>query len=127
MSNGSRTKWVVAVAMAAALVVAVAGCGSDGDGSSSTTTTSAASAGGTSLNVTEDGLDAATSQALATAGQTAYGEISAPGAIMAVRTPDGTWAATIGFQDWARTVPVTADLEQRIGSVTKTFTVTALM
>jgi D-alanyl-D-alanine carboxypeptidase len=35
--------------------------------------------------------------------------------------------AAMGFQDWDKTVPMTADVNQRIGSVTKTFTVTALL
>lgn len=120
-----RARWIGSVLVVLALVVGAAACGSDSDGSSSTTTTPSSATGG--LTVTEDGLDATTSAALATAAETAYGEISAPGAIMAVRTPEGTWVATVGYQDWDRTVPVTADLNQRIGSVTKTFTVTALM
>ena len=33
----------------------------------------------------------------------------------------------LGFEDWDRTVPMTADVNQRVGSVTKTFTVTALL
>jgi D-alanyl-D-alanine carboxypeptidase len=120
-----RARWIGSVLVVLALVVGAAACGSDSDGSSSTTTTTSSATGG--LAVTEDGLDATTSAALTTAAETAYGEISAPGAIMAVRTPEGTWVATVGYQDWDRTVPVTADLNQRIGSVTKTFTVTALM
>ncbi len=118
-----RTRWGGSLLLAATLVVGAAACGSGSDKSSSTTT--AAAAGG--LTVVEDGGDATTSAALAKAAETAYDEISAPGAIMAVRTPHGTWVATVGYQDWDRTVPVTADLNQRIGSVTKTFTVTALM
>ena len=46
---------------------------------------------------------------------------------MAIRTPEGTWMATIGYADWDRTRPMSADVHQRIGSVTKTFTVTALL
>ena len=75
----------------------------------------------------ENGLNAATTQALNQAAGTAFAETSAPGAVMAVKTAEGTWVATLGHQDWARTVPMAADVHQRIGSVTKTFTVTALL
>ncbi|MCC5953201.1 MAG: beta-lactamase family protein [Acidimicrobiia bacterium] len=46
---------------------------------------------------------------------------------MAVRTAEGTWVATVGYQDWDETVPMAADVNQRVGSVAKTFTVTALL
>jgi D-alanyl-D-alanine carboxypeptidase len=46
---------------------------------------------------------------------------------MAVRTPEGTWLATIGYEDWDETGAMSAVVHQRIGSVTKTFTVTALL
>jgi D-alanyl-D-alanine carboxypeptidase len=75
----------------------------------------------------ENGLSAAATQALNQAAGTAFAETSAPGAVMAVKTAEGTWVATLGHQDWARTVPMAADVHQRIGSVTKTFTVTALL
>jgi D-alanyl-D-alanine carboxypeptidase len=88
-------------------------------------TSAAAASGG--LAVVEDGLDAATTEALNAAASTSFEETSAPGAVVAIRTPEGTWAATVGFQDWERTVPMTADVNQRVGSVTKTFTVTALL
>lgn len=75
----------------------------------------------------EDGLDEATTEALNQAASTAFAETSAPGAVMAVKNAEGTWVATVGYQDWDETVPMTADINQRIGSVTKTFTVTALL
>jgi D-alanyl-D-alanine carboxypeptidase len=77
--------------------------------------------------VVENGLDASTAAALNRAGSKAFAETSAPGAVMAIRTPRGTWVATVGHQDWDRTIPMRADVNQRIGSVTKTFTVTALL
>lgn len=77
--------------------------------------------------VEKDGLDASTTAKLDAAAEKAFAGISAPGAVMALRTAQGTWVATIGYQDWAKTIPMTADVYQRIGSVTKTFTVTALM
>jgi D-alanyl-D-alanine carboxypeptidase len=88
-------------------------------------TTTSDDAGG--LRLVDDGLDAATTEALNVAAAGAFGEVSAPGAVMAIRTPAGTWMATIGYEDWDRTRPMSVDVHQRIGSVTKTFTVTALL
>ena len=118
----------VVLALAATLTLTLAACASDGDDTSASSTTSVGTLGvDDGLTLVEDGLDATTSKALAEAATTAFAETSAPGAVMAVRTADGTWVATAGYQDWDETVPMTADVNQRIGSVTKTFTVTALL
>ena len=133
----SRPRWRRALASAAIVPVLALGaaCGSTTPDAAGTTSsvapgttpgTSPASADG-SLAVVEDGLDATTTDALNAAASTSFEETSAPGAVVAVRTPEGTWVATVGFQDWEKTVPMTADVNQRIGSVTKTFTVTALL
>ena len=129
MFRTATAKGGLALGLAAALTFTAAACGSDGDGdtSSPATTSSGDAAADGGVTIVEDGLDATTSQALAEAGATAFSEISAPGAVMAIRTDDGTWVATAGYQDWDETVPMTADINQRIGSVTKTFTVTALL
>jgi D-alanyl-D-alanine carboxypeptidase len=108
-----------------ALALGAACSSSDAADSTSSTAPEASVAGG--LVVVEDGLDAATAEALNAAATTSFEATSAPGAVMAVRTPEGTWTATVGFQDWDRTKPMEADINQRIGSVTKTFTVTALL
>ncbi|MCT0213697.1 MULTISPECIES: serine hydrolase [unclassified Synechococcus] len=79
------------------------------------------------ITLVENGLNAATTKALNQSASAAFAETSAPGAVMAVKTAEGTWVATLGYEDWARTVPMAADVNQRIGSVTKTFTVTALL
>lgn len=80
-----------------------------------------------SFTVSVNGLDASTAEALNRSGSKAFAETSAPGAVMTIRTRKGTWVATVGYQDWDRKVPMKADVHQRIGSVTKTFTVTALL
>ncbi|KQZ10753.1 hypothetical protein ASD23_00870 [Agromyces sp. Root1464] len=109
-----------------ALVAGSAGCASpSSDASSSETPTAEASDG--RLVVVEDGLGDELGEQLAAAATEAFAGISAPGAVIGVRTPEGTWAATIGFEDWDETVPMAADVNHRVGSVTKTFTVTALM
>ena len=117
-------------ALAGAVIVPVlalgAACGSsDGADTTSSTTSEAPADGG--LAVVEDGLDASRTEALNAAATSAFEATSAPGAVVAVRTSEGTWVATLGYQDWDRTKPMTADVNQRIGSVTKTFTVTALL
>src|SRR5215218_966828 len=125
-SNDNRTR-IPTLALGLLVIVGLSACGS-GPGEPSPSATSAAddpSEGG--LTVVEDGLDADTTEQLNAAATDAFSGVSAPGAVMAIRTPEGTWAATIGYQDWDETVPMTADVNQRIGSVTKTFTITALM
>jgi hypothetical protein len=52
---------------------------------------------------------------------------AAPGAIVGVRTPDGTWTAAYGLADPTTGVPMTVDMHSRIGSVTKTFTGTLIL
>jgi D-alanyl-D-alanine carboxypeptidase len=53
--------------------------------------------------------------------------IAAPGSVVAVRTPEGTWTKAYGNVDAAGTRPMTADVHQRIGSVTKTMTGSVLL
>jgi D-alanyl-D-alanine carboxypeptidase len=50
-----------------------------------------------------------------------------PGAMVTVATPKGTWTRAYGVADVATGAPMEADLLFRIGSVTKTFTVTLLL
>ena len=85
----------------------------------------AAEVGG--IAVVDDDLETSLTEKLNEAATAAFAEVSAPGAVMAIRTPEGTWMTTIGYEDWDKTGPMTADVHQRIGSVTKTFTVTALL
>jgi D-alanyl-D-alanine carboxypeptidase len=56
-----------------------------------------------------------------------FEESGAPGAVVAVRTPEGIWVGTIGVADRASKRPMQSDMHQRIGSVTKTFTVSLLL
>lgn len=67
------------------------------------------------------------------AAQSGFKQAAAPGAIVGVRSPQGTWIMAYGIADpIALTKPVTgnpmtADMHTRIGSVTKTFTGTVVM
>jgi D-alanyl-D-alanine carboxypeptidase len=135
------------VAGAAALVVLATSCGSD---SSSTSTTTAASAtpttssggGGASTCVTDvDKVIASTPTEasirgtlpadlvakLDAAAQASFKEAAAPGAIVGVRTPTGTWTKAYGLADPATGAPMEVGMHTRIGSVTKTFTGTLIL
>ncbi|CAM3738887.1 serine hydrolase domain-containing protein [Smaragdicoccus niigatensis] len=50
-----------------------------------------------------------------------------PGAIVGITGPDGTYVHTAGVADKATGAPMKADFYGRIGSVTKTFTVTGIL
>lgn len=140
-SFGSSS-WLIAP-LGVLLLVFVPGCTSGGaDGMSSSTpgsvspTPSLSTATNTptssrsdqlGLQVVEEELDSATTTRLADAAESAFTGVSAPGAVMAVRTAEGSWVATIGSKESDGETPMTPDVHQRIGSVTKTFTVTALL
>lgn len=61
------------------------------------------------------------------AAQSAFAIAAAPGAIVGVRTPQGTWTSAYGLADPVTKTPMTTNLHTRIGSVTKIFTVTVLL
>jgi len=54
-------------------------------------------------------------------------ESQAPGAIVGVDTPDGRYVKAVGIADKASNAPMSTDMHQRIGSLTKTFTAAVLM
>jgi D-alanyl-D-alanine carboxypeptidase len=54
-------------------------------------------------------------------------QAAAPGAVVAVRTPTGTWIKAYGVADPTTNSPMTDDVYQRVGSVTKTFTGTLIL
>ncbi|WP_350347659.1 serine hydrolase domain-containing protein [Agromyces sp. G08B096] len=110
-----------------AALTALTACGPGGEASSPETSAPGDSRPDGALTVVEDGLGAETTEQLNAAATEAFEGVSTPGAVLAIRAPEGTWVATIGFEDWDATTPMSADVHQRIGSVTKTFTVTALL
>ena len=73
------------------------------------------------------GLDPALEKSLEAAFEKSFKQSGVPGAIAAVRTPEGTWVSTRGVADRASGKPMRADMHHRIGSVTKTFTATLLL
>ena len=64
---------------------------------------------------------------LDTAASTSFAQAAAPGAIVGVRTPEGTWTAAYGEADPDAGTPMGVGMHTRIGSVTKTYTGTALL
>lgn len=51
-----------------------------------------------------------------------------PGAIVSLYIPgEGTWETTIGMSDKTAQTPIRTDMHTRIGSITKTFTATAIL
>lgn len=61
------------------------------------------------------------------AAQASFAEAAAPGALVGVRTPQGTWTAAYGYANPEIQAPMSTDMHMRIGSVTKTFTGTVLL
>jgi D-alanyl-D-alanine carboxypeptidase len=72
-------------------------------------------------------LDPALQKSLEAAFEESFQQSGVPGAVAAVRTPEGTWVSTLGVADKASEKPMRADMHHRIGSVTKTFTATLLL
>ena len=54
-------------------------------------------------------------------------ESRAPGAVVGVQTPEGRYVRAVGVAGKASKTPMTTDMYQRIGSLTKTFTAALLM
>lgn len=60
------------------------------------------------------------------AAQAGFAAAAAPGAIVAVQSPDGLFLQAYGIADPTTGAAMTTDLYQRVGSITKPFTVTLL-
>src|SRR5918993_453203 len=56
-----------------------------------------------------------------------FQESDAPGVVAAVQTPQYTWIRALGVADRTSEEPMTPDVHHRIGSVTKTFTISLLL
>jgi D-alanyl-D-alanine carboxypeptidase len=104
-----------------AVVLLATGCGDDSSSpQSSTTGPPTTSEAVRPINdALAQRLDATVNQAMTTAG--------VPGAIVGIWGPDGTYVRAFGVADKATRAPMKTDFYSRIGSVTKTFTVTAVL
>ena len=101
-------RWLREPLVAALLLLLLSGCaGESGRG------------GQEEEQASEDALNAALEKS--------FEESGAPGVVAAVQTPEYTWVETRGVADRTSEEPMTPDVHQRIGSVTKTFTVSLLL
>lgn len=70
----------------------------------------------------------AEASALQAALDKAVSDCKVPGAVMAIRTPEGkVWKGTSGISEYERNIPMDTAMHFYIGSVTKTYTATAIM
>ncbi|MFF0905751.1 UNVERIFIED_CONTAM: serine hydrolase domain-containing protein, partial [Kocuria sp. CPCC 205316] len=61
------------------------------------------------------------------AARASFGQASAPGAVVGVSSPEGTWTAAYGTAAPATGEPMEVGVHTRIGSVTKPFTATLVL
>ena len=140
--GGFRRSRIVLVPLAAALLLAACASSSNQSSSSTTTVSATTTAASTKACVTDVAkvvgtapTAASTTAALPTplvakldaAARSSFKNAAAPGAIVGVRTPQGTWTSAYGFADPTTKAPMTTDMHMRIGSVTKTFTGTLIL
>ena len=104
------------VAVLATAMVALSACASTSPPTGGSVTSSA-----------EAGAQLATADRLDTAIGEAMTDASIPGAIVGIWGPAGDYVRSFGVADKATRTPMQADFYSRIGSVTKTFTVTAML
>jgi D-alanyl-D-alanine carboxypeptidase len=109
----------VVVAVTATAMVALAACSSTVPSTSGGSATSSAQASTPLANAAATQLDDAIGQAMT--------KVSIPGAIVGIWGPAGNYVRTFGVADKATRAPMSTDMYIRIGSVTKTFTITALL
>jgi D-alanyl-D-alanine carboxypeptidase len=100
-------------------MVALAACSSTVPSTSGGSATSSAQTSTPLANAAATQLDAAIGQAMT--------KVSIPGAIVGIWGPAGNYVRTFGVADKATHAPMSIDMYSRIGSVTKTFTITALL
>ena len=142
-NSGRLSRRLSAVGLAAALLAGVAACGDDDAGSATTAgaapTTSGEPVESTCVADVDSAIAAGTSEpsleplpadlvaSLDAAVQASFAQASAPGAIVGVQTPEGTWTAAYGLADPDAGMPMEVGMHTRIGSVTKTFVNTLLL
>jgi D-alanyl-D-alanine carboxypeptidase len=112
---------MIALAVTAVVLVATSGCGDE-----SAPPLPSATAPPTSSAAAQP-MDDALAQRLDTAVNQAMTAAGVPGSIIGIWGPDGTYARAFGVADKTTRDPMKTDFYSRIGSVTKTFTVTAVL
>lgn len=112
---------MIAVAVTAVALVATSGCGDKSAQPPSSTT------GPPSSSEVAKPMNDALAQRLDTAVNQAMTAAGVPGSIIGIWGPDGTYVRAFGVADKTTRDPMKTDFYSRIGSVTKTFTVTAVL
>lgn len=106
--------------MAAALIF-VAGCGQDSPPQNPAPTATADASGAAKE------MDAGVTGRLDDAIDKAMDQAAVPGAIIGIWGPNGNYARALGVADQASGAPMSTDFYHRIGSQTKTFTITGML
>ncbi|QHE67061.1 serine hydrolase domain-containing protein [Rhodococcus sp. WAY2] len=121
----NRKRGLVAAA-AAVLLVATAAC-SDDSSTGSTTSVTQTTQAGTSAAGDGTQIDSAVAQRLDEAIVNTMARASIPGVMVGVWGADGNYVKAFGVADKSSGAPMETDFYSRIGSVTKTFTVTGVL
>lgn len=108
---------------AALVLVFAAGCAKDSTPPRPSTSASPTS----STAAAAPQLDAGLAKRLDAAVNQAMTAVNVPGAVIGVWSPDGNYVRAFGVADKTTHTPMTPDFYQRIGSETKTFTVTSVL
>ena len=140
--GGLRRARLLAVPVALGLLLAACGSSSTSSNADDTAAPGSTTEGASSSCVTDVAKVIATQPTSASttaslpadlvtklddAASSSFAEAASPGAVVGVRTPAGTWINSYGIADDTTKAPMTSDVHQRIGSVTKTFTGTVLL
>jgi D-alanyl-D-alanine carboxypeptidase len=108
---------------ATALLLAASGCANEPTTQQPQATAPPASSSAATATPMNDAL----AQRLDTAVNQAMTAVGAPGAVVGVWGPDGSYVRAFGVADKATGAPMKTDFYSRIGSETKTFTVTGVL
>lgn len=114
----STRVWPVVVAIVIVTVMGAAGCGESAGGDRTQSSATTVPAATMSAELTNR-LDGAIEKVMAQA--------AVPGVIIGIRGPDGEYVRAFGVADKKARAPMKTDFFHRIGSQTKTFTVTAVL
>jgi D-alanyl-D-alanine carboxypeptidase len=121
-----RLMGLVVTALAALLVSSCGGGGGSKEESTADTTTTTEDTE-QAVNITIQDSGQAPEDALDAALEQSFSESEAPGVVAAVQTPQYTWVRALGVADRTSEETMTPDVHHRIGSVTKTFTISLLL
>lgn len=128
----------LALSVALAALVGLAGCTAQPQSATSTPKTHATVIASTCVSdpaavvartsdLPTTAMSADLTATIDTAAQAGFAQAAAPGAIVAVQSPAGLFLKAYGVADPATGAPMTTDMYQRVGSVTKTFTATLIL